>query len=274
MAASFSISSSAVSLPHGTLSYLEAGCGAPVVLLHGIGSAARSFQAQFEGLAPRWRVLAWNAPGYGGSACFHEDWPTVDGYAEAVETWLAALSIDAAHFVGHSLGSLIAARVAAKHPERVKSLTLASCAIGHACLPAAERERLLAGRIGDVDTLGPRAMAEMRGPRLLGPDASLKHIRAVVDNMASVDPRGYAQAARMLSSGDMLADVAALSRQMPVQVIFGTADIITPPEANLRVATARAGIVVATIESAGHALYVEAADRFNAILEQFWATLP
>jgi pimeloyl-ACP methyl ester carboxylesterase len=238
-----------VALAHGALTWLEAGHGDAVVLLHGVGSAARSFHAQLEGLSRRWRVLAWNAPGYGASTGFAADAPDVGDYADAVAQWLDATSITACHLVGHSLGSLIAARFAADYPARVKSLTLASCAVGH--------------------TLGPRAMAEKRGPRLLGPDASPEAIRAVVDVMGLIDPSGYAQAARMLSGGDMLDDLARLPAAMPVQIVYGTADVITPPDVNLRAAAARPGASVTTIERAGHALYVEVPERFNAILESF-----
>ena len=258
-----------VALAHGALTWLEAGDGDAVVLLHGVGSAARSFRAQIDGISSSHRVLAWNAPGYGGSACFGNDGPTVADYSAAAAQWLDATGIKVCHLVGHSLGSLIAARLAADHPERVRTLTLASCAVGHARLDEETRARLLNGRLDDVATLGPRAMAEKRGPRLLGPDASPEAIGAVVDVMGAIDPRGYAQAARMLSGGDMFADLARLRPAIPVQVVYGTADVITPPEVNLRVAAALPGATVATIDRAGHALYVEAPERFNAILESF-----
>ncbi len=269
MTNSASRETSTVALAHGALTWIEAGQGDAIVLLHGVGSAARSFDAQIDGLSRRWRVLAWNAPGYDGSVCFSDDAPPVGDYAQVVAEWLDAAQIERCHLVGHSLGSLIAARFAADHPDRVKTLTLASCAVGHARLDAETRAKLLAGRLDDVATLGPRAMAEKRGPRLLGPDASPDAIRAVIDVMGAVDPRGYAQAARMLSGGDMFADIARLPPMMPVQIVYGTADVITPPEVNLRVAAARPGARVETIDRAGHALYLEAPERFNAILETF-----
>lgn len=128
---------------------------------------------------------------------------------------------------------------------------------------------MLNGRVDDVMALGPRAMAEKRGPRLLGPRASEAAIRKVVDVMASVDPKGYAQAARMLSQGNMLDDVAALPATMPVQVIYGTADVITPPAANERVATARPGTPITAIPDGGHAVYVEMPEAFNAVIDAF-----
>ncbi len=258
-----------IDLATGALRFLDAGAGEAVVLLHGIGAAARSFRAQLQGLAPDRRVLAWNAPGYAGSAHFADEWPDVGAYAQVVAAWLDALSVGPFHLVGHSLGSLIAARVAADHPSRVKTLTLASCAIGHARLDEATRNRLLRSRIEDIEALGARGMAQKRGPRLMGPDASPQATAAVIDVMASVDPNGYCQAARMLSRGDMLADLARTPLSTPAQVVYGAADAITPPEVNRRAAAARGDIAVATIERAGHALYVEQPERFNAIVRTF-----
>ncbi len=108
-------------------SYLDAGSSPPLVLLHGIGSAAGSFRCQVETLCPRLRVIAWDAPGYGASTRLATEHPH--------------------DMLGHSLGTLIAARFAAEQPKRVLSLTLASIASGHGRLPPAERQRLLAQRL-------------------------------------------------------------------------------------------------------------------------------
>jgi pimeloyl-ACP methyl ester carboxylesterase len=256
-------------LKGGTLSYLDEGAGPAVVLLHGIGSAARSWGAQVEALSKRRRVIAWNAPGYPPSATLTHDWPSAADYALRLASLLEHLDVRACHLVGHSLGCLIAARFTLLDPSRVLSLTLASCALGHARLPEAERERLLASRIGDIETLGPRRMAEKRGPRLLGPGASAEAVRSVVDTMARVDPRGYAQATRMLSRGDLIADIEALPPALPVQFVYGGCDVITPPEVNLRAASARPDAPVTVIETAGHACYVEQSQRFNCVIEEF-----
>ena len=114
-----------------------------------------------------------------------------------------------------------------RHPGRVRSLTLCSIAGGHAHLPEAERRKLLDQRLVDVATLGPQRMAEKRAPRLLGPAAPPEALAKLIDTMGSVHPDGYAQAARMLSAGDIVADIARLPAAMPGQVIFGDADVIT-----------------------------------------------
>src|SRR6201981_4032181 len=47
-------------------SYMEAGHpdGPPIVLLHGVGANSMHWRFQLAGLSDRWRVIAWNAPGY------------------------------------------------------------------------------------------------------------------------------------------------------------------------------------------------------------------
>ena len=265
MAALSSTDEHLIDLDGQRLSWREAGTGAALVLLHGIGSNAVSWQRQLSAF-PNRRVLAWNAPGYGNSSHLQEAAPDAGAYARVLTHWLEALGIQRIDLVGHSLGCLIAARFAADHPERVASLTLASIAAGHARLAPEDRKRLLDGRIGDVDELGPRGMAEKRGPRLLGPKATAEQIRQVIDAMAAVDPKGYAQAARMLSGGDILADLARIPESVPLQIAFGSADLITTPEANRRVAAHVLRAAVIEIPDAGHALSVDAAEPFNAAI--------
>jgi pimeloyl-ACP methyl ester carboxylesterase len=247
----------------------EAGAGTPLVLLHGIGSAARAFDDQLAGLSDRLHVIAWDAPGYGGSTPLAPESPKATDYATALAAMLDAFGIPACHLVGHSLGTLIAASFSADHPERILSLTLASVAAGQARLPAAEREKALAQRLTDVTELGPRRMAEQRGPRLLAPAATPEMLRRVVDTMASVRPEGYCQAARMLASGDIKANIPRLPADMPVQFLYGDGDVITPPARNLEVAALRPTAPVHVVKDAGHAVYLEQPAKFNAIVSEF-----
>jgi pimeloyl-ACP methyl ester carboxylesterase len=252
-------------------SYLEAGSGPPLVLLHGIGSAAASFRYQLEALSARFRVAAWDAPGYGASTPLAIEHPNTSDYAAVLDAWLGALGIDRCHLVGQSLGTLIAARFAAEHPRRVLSLTLASIARGHGRLPPPERQRLLAQRLDDLTQLGPHGMAAKRGPRLLGPEATETMRRTVTEIMARISAEGYTQAAGMLSTGDITADLARLPAGLPIQIIVGQEDVITPPAGNLEIATAVPAASVHVISGAGHALYSEKPAEFNRIVLDFAA---
>lgn len=252
-------------------SYLEAGSGTPLVLLHGVGSAARSWQHQLRGLAGTFRVLAWDAPGYGDSTALEPDEPKAEDYAQALEGFLGAVGVERFHLVGHSLGCVTAARYARTHPERIMTLTLASIATGHAALPPEERARLRAARLDDLAALGARGMAEKRGPRLLGPQADEVTVRAVIDTMSAIRPGGWTQAVRMLSGADTRVDVRALPPAMRVQIIYGEADVVTTPEQNQSVARERPDAPVHVLRYAGHALYLEQPEAFNDLVLRFAA---
>ena len=74
------------------LTYSEAGEGTPLVLLHGIGSAARAFDDQLAGFSDRLRVIAWDAPGYGGSTCLAPEAPRASDYATSLGAMRVAVT--------------------------------------------------------------------------------------------------------------------------------------------------------------------------------------
>jgi pimeloyl-ACP methyl ester carboxylesterase len=114
-------------------------------------------------------------------------------------------------------------------------------------------------------------MAEKRGPRLLGPNASAECVRAVVDTMSSIRPDGYTQAVHMLSNADTRADVRALPSALRVQFIYGDADVITTPQQNRSGHEERPGAPVHVLAGAGHALYIEQPEAFDRLILQWVA---
>jgi pimeloyl-ACP methyl ester carboxylesterase len=110
--------------------------------------------------------------------------PTPSDYAEALGSLLHALGIDRVHLVGHSMGTLVAARFAAENPERMLSLTLASVTTGFGNLPANERDEMIQQRLEPLSRLGPAGLASIRAPYLLGPNATTEMVAAVTEVMA------------------------------------------------------------------------------------------
>ncbi|HZO93185.1 MAG TPA: alpha/beta fold hydrolase [Candidatus Baltobacteraceae bacterium] len=112
---------------NGTRLYYEtAGAGVPVVLIHGLGLDARTWDAQVDELASRYRVVRYDLRGFGRSA------PAGDEpfrHADDLEALLAFLGVDSAHVVGFSMGGRIALVHALLHPERPRSLVLADAAL-------------------------------------------------------------------------------------------------------------------------------------------------
>lgn len=253
----------------GPVACLErAGQGLPLVALHGIGSNASGFAALLPHLPAGQRVIAWDAPGYGGSEPLSADWPLAADYAGALAGLLDRLGIARAVILGHSLGTLMAAAFARRWPDRVAALVLASCAAGHGVVPGAELSPASAARIDELTALGPERFAEARAARLVfRPEAHPDVAALVRRNMAQVRLPGYAQAARMLASGRLADDLAAL--EVPASVIVGAEDVVTPPAANRLAhqsipAPLRGPLI--ELPGAGHAIYQQEPAAFARAL--------
>jgi len=107
----------------GVLRYHEAGDGPPLLLLHGSGigvSGWRNYRGNLEVFAKHFRCYILEFPGFGVS-------DPVDGHpvltaASSVIRFMDALGIESAAMIGNSMGGVVAANVAMRHPRRVNKL--------------------------------------------------------------------------------------------------------------------------------------------------------
>jgi pimeloyl-ACP methyl ester carboxylesterase len=252
------------------IEYLErpARSGPVFVLLHGIGSNAGAFMPLLDHLPSDWRVIAWNAPGYGRSRPLDAEWPLALDYAAALRGFLDSLELDRIILVGHSLGCLIGAAFAAAHGDRVARLLLSSPALGHGVPRGAALSPASQARIDDLAKLGPEDFAKLRAARLVHePERNPQIVDRVRDAMACVTMDGYRPAVRMLASGRLLDDAERL--QVQTDLIVGQGDLVTPPESAQRAHAAvhsewRGSLTL--VPEAGHALYQQAPAAFAAAL--------
>lgn len=250
------------------IGYRESGAGAAIVFLHGIGSSSEGWAAQLAHFGKTHRAIAWDAPGYGGSGDLEPLAPAASDYADALAGLLDALGIERAALVGNSLGALMAAAFVRRYPARVAALILSDAAAGHGRLSEEDRNEKLMQRLDDVAELGPAGMAEKRVGKLLGPQAVPGARNAALKAMSRIRPKGYGQAARMLSLGDIFAELAGC--RAPALVVCGAEDQVTPPAGNRKIAAA-IGARCELIEGVGHLPYIEAPERFNALAAAFLA---
>ncbi|MCJ7873521.1 alpha/beta hydrolase [Phaeobacter sp. J2-8] len=235
----------------------RSGDGPVVVLLHGIGSNAASFAPLLPQLPADWRVVIWNAPGYGRSEPLPDNWPVASDYAEALAGLFDRLNLQDVLLAGHSLGTLVAAAFATTYRERVSRLLLASPALGHGMARGGALSPAAQARIDDLTTMGAKDFAAARADRLVfEPGANPDLVAGVRRSMEQVQMPGYGQAARMLASGRLLDDAQRLC--LRTDVIVGAGDRITPPDGAARVHAAlrpdwRGRFT--QLPAAGHALY-------------------
>jgi len=258
----------------GGISYLRCDGGGPMpmVLLHGIGSNAQSFEPLMMALDGKYPTLAWDAPGYGESKPLDAQWPHASDYAEALDRLLAQLKTTRCIVVGHSLGCLIAARYAVLAKAKVAALILVSPARGYRSRKGDPLPAPVARRLEELDQLGPEKFAAKRAPSLLA-DASGRPdiLHAVERAMAAVRRPGYDQACRMLANGRLQDD--AVNVEVPAAVINGDRDSVTPVAngqlvyQDLQKSSARH--LFRIIEDAGHAVCQEKPEEVARAMVQF-----
>jgi pimeloyl-ACP methyl ester carboxylesterase len=248
-----------VTLPGGSqIAWREADDSASdfaVVMLHGISSGAASWMDVALALAPRVRVLAWDAPGYGGSTPLLSAAPTGADYALALEQSLQALGVRRCLLVGHSLGALMGTPWAVQAGGRVQQLVLISPAGGYGAPGMqAQQSQVRAGRLAALKEKGIAGLAAVIDQRLVSPAAPESARAWVRWNTARLHAAGYAQAVELLCASDLGEAAGRLS--MPVEVWVGEHDAVTTPAACAAWAE-KLGAGYVTLAAAGHASVVE-----------------
>ena len=89
----------------GGTTFIEAGSGEPLLLIHGVGMNV--WRPQIEAFAATHRVIAIDMLGHGGSVLPPAD-ATLDDYVQQARRLLDDLGIASANVVGHSMGGLVA----------------------------------------------------------------------------------------------------------------------------------------------------------------------
>ena len=246
-----------------TIRYLSLGDGGvPVVLVHGFGGDLDNWMFTRPALAAGRRVLALDLPGHGGSSKDVGD-GGLETLADVLVGFMAALGIERAHLVGHSLGGAVALACALARPETVASLSLlASAGLGPEInagyidgFVAAERRKDMKPVLQQLfadPALVSRQMVEdvLRAKRIDGASEALALLAA------KQFPGGVQGAVLAGRAGELT---------MPVQVIWGAADRIIPPDhaANL------AGAKVTILDGVGHMPHMEAAAAVNGLILDF-----
>ena len=105
----------------------DAGEGPVIILIHGIASSAATFKRLVPLLEDRYRCISIELLGFGDSPAPAHATYTIEEHVAAIHRTIRSLRLRAPFMlVGHSLGSLLAARYTAVHPAQVSRLVLIS----------------------------------------------------------------------------------------------------------------------------------------------------
>lgn len=111
-----------VKVPEGRLYYEIEGEGEPLIFVHGHSLDRRMWREQVAFFKAHYRVITYDARGYGKSSKQRED--LLFTHCDDLVALMDALEIERAHVVGLSMGGFIAGDLVAMHPERLLSVVL------------------------------------------------------------------------------------------------------------------------------------------------------
>lgn len=253
---------------------LDAGRGAPeLVFIHGNGADHTAWHHQIAYFSPLTRVIAVDMRGFGASSKDPEASYTQDKFVADTVAVLRAAEVQRAILVGWSMGGNVAARVAVENPDLVAGVALvdhnveaAKIELGLKFDPRYTSEAIVQGLEKDFEGAGFRAMVDSWFPET-GPDidflkqwlweTGVRTGRDVVYGIRGIgvreDRRKWLQGLTIpvciLQGGDSYIGGRAIADYLARLI----------PHARKHV-----------FDGHGHALFMTAADEFNAALHEFW----
>jgi len=253
-----------IRLAHGRFAYREAGSGPALLLLHGMAGSSASWVRQFEALSASFRIVAWDAPGFGGSDLVE---PDIDAYADAARRLLEALGIGASAVVGHSMGGLIAGRLAASSGANVSRLVLSCSHAGFGDPRGSPPRARYTKRLEELESMPRAEYGAVRARKILPPHAAADVFQAVAAIAATARADGLLAAGRMSQTADNRLLLGSLT--MPVLVLTAELDRVLPAGNSMPFLEKIANARHVTLAGVGHAPYLEDPDAYNAALSTF-----
>ena len=253
------------------LHYLEAGRGAPVVLLHGLGGDGSRWAPNIDPLAKDFHVFALDQIGFGQS-----DKPLANYHtgmlAEFLAGFLKEVGVQKASLVGNSMGAGVALYAAAKYPQVVDRIVLAdgggfrSAASGAPSAPTPEalHRRQIQNSVTREET--------REFFRILFHDKSLVTDR-MVDDQLQRRLRSVFTITKIQESGEKglggLTEAEVRAVKAPTLIVWGKYDELANPAGADRLEKTIPGSKKVIIDNCGHMPQLEKADEFNHLVREF-----
>jgi 3-oxoadipate enol-lactonase len=240
--------------------------GTPLVFLHGIGGAARGWRTQLDHFGDRYHAIAWDMPGYGGSAPLAV--VSIATLADALQDFLGQVGATKPILVGHSIGGMIVQQWLVNHPADAKAVVLAQTSPAFGKAEGDWQKSFIDARLGPLDrgetmaSLAPTLVQDLVGDDPDGPGMALAR-----DCMASVPEATYRATMLALLGFDQRA--ALKNIQVPTLALSGAKDNNAPAPMMAKMASFIPSANYVELQGAGHLVNLERPATFNAALDRF-----
>ncbi|MFC4670122.1 alpha/beta fold hydrolase [Seohaeicola nanhaiensis] len=238
----------------GGLAAITAGEGPLVLLLHGVGLRAEAWNAQIDALSARYRVVAPDLPGHGGSAPVGIE--RLGAYTDAV----ARLLDEPALVVGHSMGALIALDLAGRYPDLVDGLAALNSVFRRSdsarAAVRARAETLDGQSVADPTPTLRRWFGETQSPERAACEAWLR----------GIDPEGYRAAYNVFARSDGPSSASLRALAVPALFMTGEAEPNSTPAMSRAMADLAPQGQAVIVPGAAHMLPMTHTEVVNAAL--------
>ena len=242
----------------------------PLIFLHGIGGAARSWRQQLGTFGNRFRAIAWDMPGYGGSAPLAS--VSIAALAEALQQFIEQLGAARPVLVGHSIGGMIVQKWLVQFPNLARAVVLAQTSPAFGKADGDWQKSFIAARLGPLDrgetmkSLAPSLVKE-----LVGDDPDPKGMEVARECMESVPEASYRAMMLALIGFDQRSTLGDIS--VPTLLLSGSKDNNAPAPMMAKTATYIRGAEYVELPGVGHLANLERPDTFDEALGRFLNSL-
>ncbi|HSS32988.1 MAG TPA: alpha/beta fold hydrolase [Solirubrobacterales bacterium] len=267
---------------HGrSVSYLQAGSGDLLLLIHGMAGTAENWRSVIEPLAVGNAVIAPDFPGHGASAPGGGDY-SLGSLASGLRDLMLTLGYERATLVGHSLGGGVAMQFIYQFPELVERLILVSSGglgpdvspiLRAAALPGAD---LFISATAGVGQRAGSLLGKGLGAFGLRPSADVAEVARGYASLADRERRKAFLATLHAVVGTDGQRVAALDRlylaeALPLLILWGENDPIIPAAHGEAAHQALPNSRLEVFEGVGHLPQIESPGRVIAAIQRFLA---
>ncbi|HEU5000805.1 MAG TPA: alpha/beta hydrolase [Lapillicoccus sp.] len=249
-----------------TIAFERAGAGPAVVLAHGfVGDARSTWGSQIDVLSDEFTVIAWDAPGSGGSTDVPEDFG-MKGYVDCLAGFLRVLGVSRAHLAGLSFGGALVLATFHRHRELVSSLTLVSGYAGWVgSLGRAEADRRLAASL-EASYLAPDDFVSAMAPSIVSLAARGELVGPFLNSVRTFRPTGFRAMAHAsyADQSHVLRDV-----DVPMLLLYADHDVRAPVSIGESIHHAVPSSELVVLNGPGHASTVEAPTKVALELRRF-----
>lgn len=238
----------------------------PLIFLHGIGGAARSWRRQLAIFGDRFRAIAWDMPGYGGSTPLAS--VSIAALADALQQFIEQLGAAKPILVGHSIGGMIVQKWLVQSPKLARAVVLAQTSPAFGKTDGDWQKSFIAARLGPLDrgetmkSLAPSLVKE-----LVGDDPDPSGMELARECMGGVPEASYRAMMLALIGFDQRSTLGDIS--VPTLLLSGSRDSNAPAPMMAKTATYIPGAEYVELAGVGHLANLERPDAFDEALGRF-----